>query len=175
VALQLLHKDPVPESDISRLADVFTSTIIGLKVDTPAVMDVSEYLRRSSRFVVSSGFTNFTKDLLRCIFPTLHHHLFRKYQKYFDETIFLSGDSRDRSPFVLRLTVYRRYSDYITQASMTFVANETCINDRQDDVRACDESRILAIAMSQHSRLGSNSSLAKLDRELIIIIVHFLW
>ena len=37
------------------------------------------------------------------------------------------------------------------------------------------ESRILAIAMSQHSRLGSNSSLAKLDRELIIIIVHFLW
>jgi hypothetical protein len=47
----------------------FTSTIIGLKVDTPAVMDVSEpeCLRCSSRFVVSSGFTNFTKDLLtRC-------------------------------------------------------------------------------------------------------------
>jgi hypothetical protein len=32
-----------------------------------------------------------------------------------------------------------------------------------------------AFAISQHFWLGSNSLLAKLDRELIIIIVRFLW
>ena len=63
-------KEPVADADIQELAGLLTSTLIGLKDDTPAEIDVSEHLRRGSAFMVSTGFPTFIRDLLRVLFPS---------------------------------------------------------------------------------------------------------
>lgn len=161
--------EPVADADIQELAGLLTSTLIGLKDDTPAEIDVSEHLRRGSAFMVSRGFPTFIRDLLRVLFPTLRHRLFRNYQDADSVTNFVWGDTRDRSTSVPRLTVSRRHGGLIT-----FKANEAWIEDREKDIRACDL-WIIAIAMSQHPRLGRESLLRSLDLELLITIVKPLW
>ena len=165
-------KEPVADADIQELAGLLTSTLIGLKDDTPAEIDVSEHLRRGSAFMVSRGFPRiptFIRDLLRVLFPTLRHRLFRNYQDADSVTNFVWGDTRDRSTSVPRLTVSRRYGGLIT-----FKANEAWIDDREKDIRNCD-AWIIAIAMGQHPRLGRESLLIFLDKELLIAIVKPLW
>ena len=161
--------EPVADADIQELAGLLTSTLIGLKDDTPAEIDVSEHLRRGSAFMVSRGFPTFIRDLLRVLFPTLRHRLFRNYQDADSVTNFVWGDTRDRSTSVPRLTVSRRHGGLIT-----FKANEAWIEDREKDIRACD-AWIIAIAMGQHPRLGRESLLVLLDTELLITIVKPLW
>ena len=161
--------EPVADADIQELAGLLTSTLIGLKDDTPAEIDVSEHLRRGSAFMVSRGFPTFIRDLLKVLFPTLRHRLFRNYQDADSVTNFVWGDTRDRSTSVPRLTVSRRHGGLIT-----FKANEAWIEDREKDIRACD-AWIIAIAMCQHPRLGRGSLLRSLDLELLITIVKPLW
>jgi hypothetical protein len=157
--------EPVTDADIQKLAVLLTSTLIGLKNDTPAAITLRKHFRRGSTFIVSTGFPTFIRELLKVLFPTLRHRLFRNYQDAYNVTNFVWGDTRDRSIFLPRLTVSRS-----NDALITFKANEAWIEDREKDIRACDE-WIIAIAMSQHPRLGRNSWLFRLDKELIIAIV----
>ena len=133
-------KEPVADEDIQELADLLTSTLIGLKNETPAAITLRKHFRRGSTFIVSTGFPTFIRELLKVLFPTLRHRLFRNYQDAYNVTNFVWGDTR------------------------------AWIEDREKDIRACDE-WIIAIAMSQHPRLGRNSWLFRLDKELIIAIV----
>lgn len=170
------EKEPVSDEDMHRLAEVLTSTLVGLHIDTPADIDVSVHFIRGSAFLVSSGFPNFIRDLLKSLFPTLRHCLFRNYQNPSKETVFVWGETRDRSSFVPRLTVScrfkkdRNYTEF-SKALITFKANAAWIRDRENDIRFCDEDWILAILMSTHPRLGRNSCLFRLDKELIATIV----
>jgi hypothetical protein len=170
----------------SGLVEALTSTIVGLRAETPVDIDVSRqamfgfgHLRAC---FLGVGFPNFVQDLLKRFYPPLRHRLFRNVHLSEDRFksqrvnrfIFLWGDTRDRSPSVPRLTVTLRISESPQQASITFIANEAWVDDRLSDVRACIGSGHIALAMSQHPRLGRDSPLAKLDRELLLAVVDFL-
>jgi hypothetical protein len=68
--------------------------------------------------MVSRGFPTFIRDLLKVLFPTLRHRLFRNYQDADSVTNFVWGDTRDRSTSVPRLTVSRRHGGLITFRSL---------------------------------------------------------
>lgn len=174
------------ELENSGLVEALTSAIVGLRAETPVDVDVSrqamigyDHLRAC---FLGVGFSNFVQDLLKRFYPPLSHRLFRKVhlsEDYFksqrvNSFIFLWGDTRDRSPSVPRLTVTLRISESPQEASITFIANEAWVYDRLSDVRACIGSGHIALAMSQHPRLGRDSPLAKLDRELLLAVVAFL-
>jgi len=169
------EKEPVSNEDMHRLAEALTSTLVGLRIDTPSSLDVSCQFIRGSAFLVSTGFPNFIRDLLKSLYPTLRHCLFRNYQTPAGETIFVWGETRDRSSFVPRLTVSRIYHDVnfgYMPSRMVFIrvqANAAWIRDRENDHRF-DVDWILAILMSTHPRLGRNSWLFRLDKELIATI-----
>ncbi len=106
--------EPVADADIKKLAGLLTSTLIGLKNDTPAEIVVSEHFRRGSTFIVSTGLPTFIRELLKVLFPTLRHRISRNYQDADNVTNFVWGDTRDRSIFIPRLTVSRRHGGLIT-------------------------------------------------------------
>lgn len=169
------------ESENSGLMEALTCTIVGLRADTRVEIDVTRQAMLGACFL-GVGFPNFVRDLLKRFYPPLRHRLFRNVHiresgfgtQRVDKFIFLWGDTRDRSPFVPTLIVTLRFSEYPQQASITFTANEAWVDDRLSDVRACIGSGHIALAMSQHPRLGRDSPLAELDYEVLRKVVAFL-
>lgn len=175
------YSEELLESENSGLMEALTCTIVGLRADTRVEIDVTRQAMLGACFL-GVGFPNFVRDLLKRFYPPLRHRLFRNVHiresgfgtQRVDKFIFLWGDTRDRSPFVPTLIVTLRFSEYPQQASITFTANEAWVDDRLSDVRACIGSGHIALAMSQHPRLGRDSPLAELDYEVLRKVVAFL-
>lgn len=175
------YSEELLESENSGLMEALTCTIVGLRADTRVEIDVTRQAMLGACFL-GVGFPNFVRDLLKRFYPPLRHRLFRNVHiresgfgtQRVDKFIFLWGDTRDRSPSVPTLIVTLRFSEYPQQASITFTANEAWVDDRLSDVRACIGSGHIALAMSQHPRLGRDSPLAELDYEVLRKVVAFL-
>ena len=169
------------ESEKSALMEALTSSIVSLRADTSIDIDVSTMY---GACFLGDGFPNFMRDLLKGLFPTLCHRLFRNFRlnetKAFKSNLFARfnfvwGETRDPSPSLPRLTVtLRRAEQPLRPASISLIANEAWVEDRLLDIQARAGNGHLALAMSQHRRLGRDSPLAKLDREMLLAVVAFL-
>ena len=121
--------------------------------------------------MLGRGYHKFVIDLLQCFYPTLRSRHFR----YSFDSIFLIGtDSfvygtgRDKSPFLSRLIATP------SKRSITFRANAAWVEHRAMDLRDAVGRGNLAIAMSQHPRLGRESKLRQLVGEILRFIVTLL-
>ena len=189
--VEFLQKNPWlssrnTEQAIFRFADAFTSTLVGLQAGQKAYIDVTEQAMLGSVFL-ERGFGNFLRDLLRVIYPTLRHRQFRHSGRLnlfstrdpenglLPATVmFFWGDSRDPSNAAPKLAVLVRRKQLIPRVWISFVANRSWVDDRHGDVCSCVGKGNLALAMSQHPRLGQSSQLAMLDKELLRTVVSFL-
>ena len=79
---------------------------------------------------------------------------------------------RDKSPYLPRLTAYpTRPSITFSRPSITFRANAAWVEHRAKDLRDAVGRGNVAIAMSQHPRLGRASQLRQLVGEILRFIV----
>ena len=159
-----------------------TDAIVGLEANKPVAIDVSLQWSYEALFL-GIGFPNFVRDLLKRFYPPLRARHFRTLRdtedipgdniERVDRFFFIWGDTRYRSPSVPTLTVTLLITTK-AKASITFIANQAWVDDRHSDVRACTGSGHLALAMSQHPRLGGDSPLGKLGNDVLHKVVAFL-
>jgi hypothetical protein len=137
---------------------MFWSNLEGLKPDQPLIIDVYE---QKDWNCLGPGFINFIRDLLQCFYPTLRHRHLKTFRDNRRNPVYVWGNSLDKSPLLPKLTVSKAV-DY-RSATIRFLANGAWVHDRDEDVRGCVGSGLLALAMSQHPRLGRGSPLRALD------------
>jgi hypothetical protein len=159
----------------------FFVTLTGLQADVASEFDLSGYHYQHPRgwyqtrpkIMLGQGFHNFMMDLLQCFYPTLRQCFYptlrsRHFRYTFDAKSvpsFVYGNGRDKSPYLPRLTAYP------SKRSITFRANAAWVEHRARDLRDAVGCGNLAIAMSQHPRLGRASELRKLVGEILRFIV----
>jgi hypothetical protein len=163
-------RDPqiyVLDSEICRVMGMFWSTLEGLQPDQPVIIDVNEQRVWGIPFL-GPGFINFIRDLLQCFYPTLRHGHFKTFRDNRNNPVYVWGNSLDKSPLLPKLTVSKAV-DY-RSATIRFLANGAWVHDRDEDVRGCVGSGFLALAMSQHPRLGRGSPLRALDLGVLRMI-----
>jgi hypothetical protein len=179
------------EFPFGNVADIFASAILGM---TDSRNDCREYhpdnlpdpefwcnhvkipfleLRASLQSpFLGDGFPNFIMALLRRAYPTLRGRLFRYSLVRSGASLhcFTWGEPRDvRGPsFVVILGLF------LSPPSISFMGNPGWAADRLGDLCACVGNGNLALAMSQHPRLGRDSWLGKLTKETLRGVVSFL-
>ena len=151
----------------------FFVTLTGLRGDVASEIDLSGYHYQHPRgwyqtrpkIMLGQGFHSFMMDLLQCFYPTLRSRHFRCTFDAKSVPSFVYGNGRDKSPYLPRLTAYP------SKRSITFRANAAWVEHRARDLRDAVGCGNLAIAMSQHPRLGRASELRKLVGEILRFIV----
>ena len=107
-------------------------------------------------------------DLLQCFYPTLGSHRFLCSFNAVSVQSFVYGAVRDKNPYLPRLIATP------SKGSITFLANAAWVENRAMDLRDSVGRGNLAIAMSQHPRLGRESKIRKLVGEILRFIVTLL-
>ena len=151
----------------------FFVTLTGLQADVASEFDLSGYHYQHPRgwyqtrpkIMLGQGFHSFMMHLLQCFYPTLRSRHFRCTFDAKSVPSFVYGNGRDKSPYLPRLTAYP------SKRSITFRANAAWVEHRARDLRDAVGCGNLAIAMSQHPRLGRASELRKLVGEILRFIV----
>ena len=111
--------------------------------------------------MIGQGFHKYMMNLLQCFYPTLRSRHFRCTHDGKWVPNFVYGDSRDKSPYLPRLIATP------SKRSITFLANAAWVENRAMYLRVSVGRGNLAIAMSQHPRLGRESLLRQLVGEIL--------
>ena len=161
------------EADRLRLMHSFFVTLSGLQADVASEFDLSGYHYQHPRgwyqtrpkIMLGQGFHSFMMHLLQCFYPTLRSRHFRCTFDAKSVPSFVYGNGRDKSPYLPRLIAHP------SKRSITFRANAAWVEHRARDLRDAVGRGNLAIAMSQHPRLGRESKLRQLVGEILRFIV----
>ena len=176
------------EFPFGKVADIFAAAIVGMNgTSKNTAVHHSEQrwfwsnhvkipfleLRASPHSpFLGDGFPNFIMDLLRRTYPTLRGRLFRRSRVRSTALLhcFTWGDPRDvHGPsFVVIIGLV------LSPPTISFMGNQIWADDRLGDLCACVGSGNLALAMSQHPRLGRDSWLRRLTNETLRVVVSFL-
>ena len=161
------------EADRLRLMHSFFVTLSNLRAGVPAEIGLSGYHYQHRRghdqtlpsIMIGQGFHKFMMNLLQCFYPTLRSRHFRCTHDGKWVPNFVYGDSRDKSPYLPRLIAHP------SRESITFRANVAWVEHRAKDLHDAVGRGNVAIAMSQHPRLGRESKLRQLVGEILRFIV----